>query len=63
MKPGALPTDLHDLLLVHESWCAEEVAVVLGVPHADAREMLIAAEQEGLLTAVRSRNGSVWRRR
>ncbi len=63
VKPGALPTDLHDLLLVHESWCAEEVAVALGVSHADAREMLIAAEQEGLRTAVHSRNGNVWRRR
>lgn len=61
-KPKAVPASVDDLFKVHTSWCAEEVAVMLGVTHAAAEGMLKAAEAKGELRVVRTRNGSVWRK-
>ncbi|MBL8012108.1 MAG: hypothetical protein JNJ64_15985, partial [Flavobacteriales bacterium] len=52
-----------DLFKVHASWCAEEVAVMLGVTHEAAEGMLNAAESKGELRVVETRNGSVWHKR
>lgn len=66
MKPDAqatpLPVSLSDLFNMHSSWCAEEVAVMLGVAHEAAIAQLKAAEGRGELRAIHTRNGSVWRR-
>ncbi|MBP8822064.1 MAG: DsbA family protein [Flavobacteriales bacterium] len=62
-KAAAMPTTLEGLLAVHASWCAEEVAVVLGTTHAQAEELLRVSEGRGELAAVHTRNGSVWRRK
>ncbi|MCW5899871.1 MAG: DsbA family protein [Flavobacteriales bacterium] len=62
-KPAAVPASLHDLFKVHPSWCAEEVAVMLGTTHDAAEGMLKAAETKGELRAVHTRNGSVWHAR
>lgn len=59
-KAAALPTEVDALFRVHPSWCAQEVAVVLGIPHEQALERLQEAETKGKLTAVHTRNGSVW---
>lgn len=59
-KLAAVPASLGDHFNVHASWCAEEVAVMLGIPHADAEGMLKAAEAKGELRGVHTRNGSVW---
>lgn len=65
LRPDAvaapLPSAVEELFGVHASWCAEEVAVVLDIPHAQAEAQLKAAEDKGKLTAVHTRNGSVWR--
>ena len=62
-KPAAVPASLGDLFKVHASWCAEEVAVMLGISHAQAAEQLRAAEAKGELRVVDTRNGSVWHKR
>ncbi|MBL7963572.1 MAG: DsbA family protein [Flavobacteriales bacterium] len=62
-EPKATPASLGDLFKVHASWCAEEVAVMLGISHAQAAEQLKAAEAKGELRAVDTRNGSVWWRK
>lgn len=62
-QPTRLPADVDGLFQRHASWCAEEVAVALDIPHAQARALLERAEAEGRLTAVHTRNGSVWRRK
>lgn len=62
-KPKAVPASLSDLFKVHASWCAEEVAVILGITHDAAEAMLRAAEAKGELRALHTRNGSVWRRK
>ncbi|MBK8614738.1 MAG: DsbA family protein [Flavobacteriales bacterium] len=62
-KPAALPTSLSKMLKLHASWCAEEVAVMLGITHEAAEGMLKAAEAKGELRAVHTRNGSVWHTR
>jgi putative protein-disulfide isomerase len=58
-----LPTSLQDLFHVQDSWCPEEVAVVLDITHAQALEQLQKAEKNDELTAVNTRNGSLWRRK
>jgi hypothetical protein len=58
-RPGTLP----ELFSQHHSWCAEEVAVMLGTTHEAASAMLKAAEDRGELSAINTRNGSVWRRK
>ena len=62
-KPATLPETLDELFAVHASWCAEEVAVVLNITHAQALEQLQQAEASDKLTAVNTRNGSLWRRK
>lgn len=62
-KAAALPTDVDALFRVHPSWCAQEVAVVLGIPHEQALSQLQQAEAKGLLSAVHTRNGSAWHRK
>ena len=62
-EPKAMPASLGDLFKVHASWCAEEVAVMLGVTHEAAEGMLNAAESKGELRVVETRNGSVWHKR
>ncbi|MBS1568397.1 MAG: DsbA family protein [Bacteroidetes bacterium] len=57
------PTALEGLFALHASWCAEEVAVALGITHEQAKAALQAAEAKGALAAVHTRNGSVWRRK
>ncbi len=59
---NALPSTLPELFALHHSWCAEEVAVMLGIAHEAALAMLKAAEDKGELSALHTRNGSVWRR-
>ena len=59
--PAALPRTVQELFAIQGSWCAEEVAVMLGISHAQALELLQRAEQKGEITAVHTRNGSVWR--
>ncbi|HMU12637.1 MAG TPA: DsbA family protein [Flavobacteriales bacterium] len=67
MKPdvraAAIPTDLEGLFKVHASWCAEEVAVALGIPHEQAVQQLKQAQAKGEAVPVDTRNGSVWRRK
>lgn len=67
LLPGAAPEPrprtLPDLVAKHPSWCAEEVAVMLDITHAQALEQLQAAEKAGTLRAVHTRNGSVWHKR
>ena len=63
VKASSVPTTLEALFDVHASWCAEEVAVMLGVPHEAAVAQLKAAQAKGALTSVDTRNGSVWRRK
>ena len=58
-RPSALP----ELFALHHSWCAEEVAVMLGLTHEAALAMLRAAEGRGELSGVHTRNGSVWRQK
>lgn len=62
-KAAALPTSLEELFRLHPSWCAQEVAVVLGMGHEEALAQLKQAEAEGTLSAVHTRNGSVWHRK
>ena len=62
-EPKATPASIAELFKVHASWCAEEVAVMLGISHAQATEQLKAAEAKGELRAVDTRNGSVWHKR
>src|SRR5690606_12410182 len=57
--PAPLPTSLSALFNTHTSWTAEEVAVMLGITHAQALEKLKAAEGSGELRAMDTRNGSV----
>lgn len=59
-KAAALPTDVEALFRVHPSWCAQEVAVVLGIPHEQALSRLQRAEVKDKLSAVHTRNGGVW---
>ncbi len=63
VKSAVLPKTLEELFAVHASWCAEEVAVVLGISHAAALQQLQDKQAKGTLTAVETRNGNVWRRR
>ncbi len=67
MKPdvqaASLPSSLKELFQVHVSWCAEEVAVVLGITHEQATQQLKQAQASNELTSVDTRNGSVWRRK
>lgn len=56
------PSTLPELFAIHPSWCAEEVAVMLGITHAQAQAQLQTAEMAGTLRAVHTRNGSVWHR-
>ncbi|MCO5275648.1 MAG: DsbA family protein [Flavobacteriales bacterium] len=63
VKPAAVPASLGDLIKEHAAWCAEEVAVMLGITHEAAEGMLKAAEANGELRAVHTRNGSVWNAR
>lgn len=60
-RPAPLPGTLEALFAVYPSWCAQEVAVVLGIPHEQAEAQLRNAEAAGRLSAVHTRNGSVWR--
>lgn len=60
---GPRPSNLTELFAKHSSWCAEEVAVMLGTTHAQALDQLQAAETAGTLRAVHTRNGSVWHKR
>jgi predicted DsbA family dithiol-disulfide isomerase len=62
-KPAALPRTLPELFAQHSSWCAEEVAVMLGLSHEQAVKLLQQAEGRGEIVAVHTRNGSVWRRK
>lgn len=57
------PTSLESLFAIHPTWCAEEVAVAMGITHEQAEAALQSAEARGMLTAVHTRNGSVWRRK
>lgn len=59
-KRPTLPETLDELFAVHASWCAEEVAVVMGITNERAQEHLNTAEAAGELRAVHTRNGSVW---
>lgn len=61
--PAMLPQNVRALFDLHPSWCAEEAAVMLGIPHAQARAELEAAEKAGTLHAVHTRHGSVWHKR
>lgn len=63
VQGAPLPATLADLFLVHGSWCAEEVAVVLNITHEQALQQLKQLQAKGGLTSVDTRNGSVWRRR
>lgn len=58
-----LPFTVAELFGVHASWCAEEVAVALDIPHEEAVARLAALEANGVLAAVHTRNGGVWRRK
>lgn len=60
-KAAPLPVSLAELFNHHSSWCAQEVAVVLGVTYEQAVAQLEKAEAEGGHTTVATRNGSVWR--
>jgi hypothetical protein len=60
VKAVALPASLDELFKMHASWCAEEVAVVLGITNERAQEQLKSAEAAGVIRAVHTRNGSVW---
>lgn len=61
--PAERPKALDTLFAVHPSWCAEEAAVHLDIPHDKALEQLKAAEAAGTLRGVHTRNGSVWHAR
>ena len=61
--PAPRPSTLPELFATQHSWCAEEVAVMLGITHAQALAQLQAAEKVGTVRAVHTRNGSVWHRR
>ena len=61
--PGPRPSTLPELFAEHSSWCAEEVAVMMGITHEQALAQLQAAEKAGTLRAVHTRNGSVWHKR
>ena len=61
LEPAPLPTTMEELFDHHGSWTAQEAAVVLGISHDEAREMLTKAEQQGKLSAIHTRNGSIWR--
>lgn len=63
VKATTLPASLDDLFKLHGSWCAEEVAIMLGTTHDAAEGMLKAAEAKGELRGVHTRNGSVWHKR
>jgi predicted DsbA family dithiol-disulfide isomerase len=58
-----LPSTLAELFKVHHSWCAEEVAVMLGITHEAAITQLKEAQAKGVITSVDTRNGSLWRKR
>ena len=62
LKPAPLPTSIEELFDRYDSWTAQEAAVVLGISHDEARKMLSSAEKEGKLSAIHTRNGSVWHR-
>ncbi len=62
VRAASVPTSLNELFTVHTSWCAEEVAVALNITHEDALQQLKQAQGKGKLTAVDTRNGSVWRK-
>ena len=62
LKPAPLPTSIDELFDRYESWTAQEAAVVLGIPHDEARETLSRSEQQGKLSAIHTRNGSLWRK-
>ncbi len=61
VKAAARPASLPDLFKAKASWCAEEVAVMLDVSREEATALLKRAEGNGELSAVHTRNGSVWR--
>ena len=61
-KPAKAPAGLDGFFAIHPTWCAEEVAMAMGTTHAQAEMMLEAAEDKGLLKALHTRNGGVWRR-
>lgn len=63
VKAAAQHGSLEELFAVHGSWCAEEVAVALNITHDQAMRELQDARARGELTAVDTRNGSVWRRK
>lgn len=63
VKQKAVPASLNDLFKVHASWCAEEVAVMMGLSHNAAEGLLKTAEAKGELRVVQTRNGSVWHAR
>jgi predicted DsbA family dithiol-disulfide isomerase len=58
-----LPTTITELFKVQHSWCAEEVAVMLGITHEASITQLKEAQAKGAITSVETRNGSLWRRR
>lgn len=66
LKPDVMgkktPNTTTELFKVHSSWCAEEVAVMLGMTHEAALQQLRQLQADGKLTSVDTRNGSVWRR-
>lgn len=61
-KAARLPSTIAELFRIHASWCAEEVAVMLGTTHEQALQLLKQAQAKGELISVDTRNGSVWRR-
>ena len=61
-KAARLPSTIAELFRIHASWCAEEVAVMLGTTHEQALQLLEQAQAKGELISVDTRNGSVWRR-
>ena len=63
VQASSVPTTLEALFDVHASWCAEEVAVMLGIPYETAVAQLKAAQAKSALISVDTRNGSVWRRK
>lgn len=60
VKSANVPADLDALFAVHPTWCAEEVALAIGITHVQAETMLAAAEDKGLLKALHTRNGGLW---
>ncbi|HMN06778.1 MAG TPA: DsbA family protein [Flavobacteriales bacterium] len=62
-EAAALPSTLEELFRLHPSWCAQEMAVVLDLKHEEVLAKLKQAEAKGVITAVHTRNGSVWHRK